>query len=494
MKKLSMALAFFVMASHSLPAQSSNPAWTSAQKSNLSKRYFNLFFPTYKTHHSPEWNTFKMTKNGKDKGYIIVKPINYHVNNNRRHKVIVFLSGQGMPLLSTEMITGLVKKCENNGTILVVVAHTYTGNGDERNADTVESLYNDNRFSLWRDDTVNQRSEIYQDIKMLDIISTKIRQDLTSNDNVSKVDTNRIYLCGYSSGAILTQYAAMTLNHKFAAFASNAGHANQNISSFNPRGRFRVPIILFSATSDENVLYNESDTCGANILQRIDYLTGRNSVREWYRINGGNKSVIDSNCPGKPNMAYTIIDPVKDDGKKVHKYQYSDPFEFYKIIGGGHHWHSDSGFCFNPPFTYLPCSTMCKDINTTNLILSFFDRQAKSKNGSIPYKQFPIPNLNLIKSASVTASVNNIDLDEYKIFHSSEGTIEIEVDCKGKSNYIFLLTNLNGQILAEQTMTCTEGETHKTTLNASPTLIPNVYFIQILRDGERIGVEKFIKQ
>ena len=487
-----MALAFFVMASYSLLAQSSSDfAWISAQKSILGRNYFRTPLDTYTTYRNPEWYTFKMGHYCMNNGYIIVKPKNYNVNNNRRHKVIVFLPGQGMPLQSVEIVTKLVSTCQDNGIILVVVAHTFEQDGMLRNAGTAFTIEH-NRFSLSKksNGTVTH-SDIYLDIAMLDIISTKIRQDLTSNDNVSKVDTNRIYLCGSSSGAFLTQYAAMTLNHKFAAFASNAGHANQNISSFNPRGRFKVPIILFNATSDENVYYNESDTCGANTLQRIDYLTGRNSVREWYRINGGNRSVIDSNCPGKRNMAYTIIDPVKDDGKQVHKYRCNNSFEFYKIIGGGHHWHSDSGFCMNP---FLPCETLCKDINTTNLILSFFDKHAKSNNGSIPYKQFPIPNLNLIKSASVTASVNSIDLDAYKIFHSSEGTIEIEVDCKGKSNYTFLLTNLNGQILAEQTMTCTEGETHKTTLNASPTLIPNVYFIQILRDGERIGVEKFIKQ
>ena len=493
-----MALAFFVMASHSLLAQSSDSAWTSAQKSNLSKNYFNAIFPIFATHHSPEWNTFKMTKDGKKKGYIIVKPKNYNDSTKTLHKVIVFLSGQGMRMAYVQAITSLVSRCQDSGIILVIVAQTYVPNGrcdgcaNEKDADT-GYMGIDVRFSLSKDTTDPDsatHSDIYQDIKMLDIISTKIRQDLTSLNKVSKVDTNRIYLCGYSSGAILTQYAAMTLNHKFAAFASNAGHANQNISSFNPRGRFKVPIILFSATSDENILYNESDTCGANNLQFTDYLTGRNSAREWYRINGGINFVIDSNCPGKRNMAYTRINP-KNGTIRVHKYRFNNPFEFYKIIGGGHHWHSDSGFCMNP---FLPCETLCKDINTTNLILSFFDKHAKSNNGSIPYKQFPIPNLNLIKSASVTASVNSIDLDAYKIFHSSEGTIEIEVDCKGKSNYTFLLTNLNGQILAEQTMTCTEGETHKTTLNASPTLIPNVYFIQILRDGERIGVEKFIKQ
>jgi len=343
----------------------------------------------------PDWHQFKIQNNTdqKFKGYLVYKPKGYSPDNDGKHKVIVFLPPSDQPLFSIDMLTKLIGSALNKNYIVVCVHQTYQYNSANRPAVDASWLTFDTvQFSLDTGSN-NYIKELTSDLKLLDIIPVKLSQDFKSKSGKSKIDSDRIYLCGWSSGAYLTQAAAMYLNHRYAAFGSNAGVAHPTIKNFKPN--FKVPMIAFHATSDTHVKYG---TCtGSNYTK---YRTGRESAREWYRINGG--TGLFDKCPNStgtedPKITYVKHDPIKNDGKYVEQFSYSN-FSLYKIHGGGHHWHRNWD-ANNPEtgtpcgFAQLPCDLLCRDINTSFLMIWFFELHSLSNNGALPTREFPISNI-----------------------------------------------------------------------------------------------------
>ena len=144
---------------------------------------------------------------------------------------------------------------------------------------------------------------------------------IDSTEAYYNIDTNRIFVTGFSMGGFMSNRLASELNGKIAAIASVSGTIG---TSFNPGTPNPIPVCHFHGTADGTVAYT-NDLYGMDAEELVDFWVG-----------------ID-NCDTVP-----VIDSLPDiaaDGKTVVHYKYENgsngtQVEFYKVIGGDHEWLS----------------------------------------------------------------------------------------------------------------------------------------------------------
>jgi len=133
------------------------------------------------------------------------------------------------------------------------------------------------------------------------------------------IDTNRIFVTGFSMGGFMSNRLACDLNSRIAAIASVSGTIG---TSFNPGTPNPIPVCHFHGTADGTVAYT-NDAYGMDAEELVNFWVG-----------------VDS-CNVVP-----IIDSIPDiaaDGKNIVHYTYKNgnngtQVEFYKVIGGDHEW------------------------------------------------------------------------------------------------------------------------------------------------------------
>lgn len=133
------------------------------------------------------------------------------------------------------------------------------------------------------------------------------------------IDSNRIFVTGFSMGGFMSNRLAVDLNSRVAAIASVSGTIG---ASFSPGTPNPIPVCHFHGTADGTVAYT-GNAYGMDAENLVDF---------WIGVN---------NCDTIP-----IIDSLPDiaaDGKNVVHYTYENgnnatQVEFYKVIGGDHEW------------------------------------------------------------------------------------------------------------------------------------------------------------
>jgi polyhydroxybutyrate depolymerase len=137
-----------------------------------------------------------------------------------------------------------------------------------------------------------------------------------------KVDADRVYCAGFSSGAIMSYYLACQLPSRFAAIASVAGTMLNNWSfGCNPNRAY--PVMLIHGTSDNTVTYS-----GSGLYAPVD------SVKmKWVRHNNCVRSPSGTAVPDTSNSDFsTATHYVHDQGVD------GSSVELYKVQNGGHSW------------------------------------------------------------------------------------------------------------------------------------------------------------
>ncbi len=139
----------------------------------------------------------------------------------------------------------------------------------------------------------------------------------TAETNYS-IDTNRVYLCGFSLGGFMTERMAGQSNTRIAAFVSMSGTIGNGITTFVP-GR-HIPIAHFHGTADATVAYT-GNTYGIDVDSLIHF---------W---------IINNECNTTP-VIYHYPD-IASDNITVDRYEYSngDPQSdvwFFKMNGAAH--------------------------------------------------------------------------------------------------------------------------------------------------------------
>lgn len=257
-----------------------------------------------------------------------------------------------------------------------------------------------------------------------------IRDLIDSTAALYNIDTNNVFVTGFSMGGFMSNRLACELNSRIRAIASVSGTIGNSLSCNPPAA---IPVCHFHGTSDQTVAYT-GNMYGNDAEELVNY---------W---------VTNDNCDTIP-----IIDSIPDtanDGKTVVHYSYlngdnNSEVEFYKIINGAHEW------------LFLPNN----DISYTLKIWNFFRKNM------------------YVSSSSINNNTKNVSIKIYP--NPSIDKIEIKTDLKNISNieiydiYGKKLLNINPSDLNKQI-----------DLNS---LYSGVYILKLKSANETI-IKKFIKQ
>lgn len=144
------------------------------------------------------------------------------------------------------------------------------------------------------------------------------------------IDTNKIYICGFSNGGFMTQRFACQQNQRFAAMASLGSIMDTTLfASCNPSRP--IPMLFMLGTADPFVPYNGGPMIGSGPVPPI---VGIDTLINFWKINNNCKT---SNTPiNVPNIDLT-------DSSTVTVFNYTNcscnsDISFYIINGGGHTW------------------------------------------------------------------------------------------------------------------------------------------------------------
>lgn len=144
------------------------------------------------------------------------------------------------------------------------------------------------------------------------------------------IDTNKIYICGFSNGGFMTQRFACQQNQRFAAMASLGSIMDTTLfASCNPSRP--IPMLFMLGTADPFVPYNGGPMIGSGPVLPI---VGIDTLIHFWKINN---NCITSNTPiNVPNIDLT-------DSSTVTVFNYTNcscnsDISFYRINGGGHTW------------------------------------------------------------------------------------------------------------------------------------------------------------
>lgn len=114
------------------------------------------------------------------------------------------------------------------------------------------------------------------DVAFIRALANKLEHDL-------KIDTRRIYCCGFSSGAIMTYLLGAEMSHRFAAIGVAAGFVGvkQPDGSIkeDPIPALPVSVIAFHGKKDQTIFYN-----GGGSL--VDCLSVADSIAFWVKADG----------------------------------------------------------------------------------------------------------------------------------------------------------------------------------------------------------------
>ena len=215
------------------------------------------------------------------------------------------------------------------------------------------------------------------------------------------INSNRVYVCGFSMGGFMTNRLAVALNHRFTAFATVSGTFGTGLPSYDPNGAVRIA--HFHGTTDQTVPYaGNASGIGADSL-----------VNFWVQNDQCNPTPQHISVPDTQSDGYTIDHYIYSGG------QSNSSVEFYKVNGADHVW-----------------LTPANDIFYTTEIWKFFNK----------YQQGPI-----------TASVTEIQSEKvYEVF-PNPASDELWIKGGNGSKLNITLADLTGKLILSGSQLTTNG-------------------------------------
>lgn len=133
------------------------------------------------------------------------------------------------------------------------------------------------------------------------------------------IDLSRVYVCGFSMGAIMSNRLACTLPHRVAAIAPVSGAlSSADLGTCNP-GR-AIPVFMLNGTADPLVPYSGAQTPSLSLVT---------STIDYWRTNNG---CTDSTVTTMPDIANDTItvDKIVHNGNA--------PVQVFRENGADHQW------------------------------------------------------------------------------------------------------------------------------------------------------------
>ena len=247
-----------------------------------------------------------------------------------------------------------------------------------------KGAFGDPNWAFWDHDN----SFGWNDVSFLNQMMDNIIQDYN-------IDTCKIYITGYSTGAYISYSMACESGSRLAAIAPVSGHKNH---SYNCNPTNPVPVFHIHGDQDGDAYYY------GNLTQDLDSVA--TVLRIWYNYNNCSSSPIITTLPNTSTTDNSTVTkyyytPLSSDKEVIH----------YKVNGGGHGW---PGASFAHP-SQTGWNNM--DIDASVEIWTFFRRHKLCNNStggleelnSNQFITFPNPTTQTISIES-DISINKIKL------------------------------------------------------------------------------------
>jgi polyhydroxybutyrate depolymerase len=264
------------------------------------------------------------------------------------------------------------------------------------------------------------------------------------------IDTNKIYICGFSNGGFMIQRLACQLNQRFAAMASLSSTMDTTLfANCNPTRP--IPMLFMLGSSDPFVPYNGGPLIGTIAETPV---VGIDTLINFWKINNQCQTT---------NLPLNLPDIVLTDSSTVTLYKFTNcscnsDISFYRINGGGHTWPGVS-----IPSYEITAGHTNLDIQASVELWSFFNAHNLCNTSVGVDEQIVKPEIKIYPNPATTELYLNISQAE---------KIEISI------------SNLLGQLLIK-----TQNQNRIDVSN----LTDGIYIITITH-GQNNQILKFIKE
>jgi polyhydroxybutyrate depolymerase len=258
------------------------------------------------------------------------------------------------------------------------------------------------------------------------------------------VDTNRIYICGFSNGGFMVQRLACQLSNRFAAMAS-LGSSMDTVLYQNCNPSKPIPMAFFNGTADPAMPYGGGPMQNPQVTPVVPVDT---TVQFW---------VTHNNCQ-IASPVFNFPDTFTTDNSTAELYTFTNcdcnaEVKFYKLINGGHTW----------PGVYVAAQASVlgntnRDINASVELWNFFNAHTLCNTTIGIDEQSIKPRIKIYPNPSKTElylSISRTDKNEISI-SSLLGKVLIQtknqnrIDISNLTNGIYIITIKQGKLIQSQ--------------------------------------------
>lgn len=227
-------------------------------------------------------------------------------------------------------------------------------------------------------------------------------------DEIAKkytIDKSRVYVTGFSNGAMMTDLLWCKLSNRIAAIAPVSGTMSPDVAK-NCNPTRNIPVLMINGTADPLVTWNATPPTfpGLNEWELGTMIPVPETLNTWLKAN---------NCDTS-NVVKKVINPVND-GTLINATIYAacgrqqNWVQMYEVKNGGHTWPQGKG-----NISEKLIGKTNKDINAGNVIWGFFRTKglygtvATDTPASTPKaSQYPgCPKVDIVVGAQTWASCN----------------------------------------------------------------------------------------
>lgn len=258
------------------------------------------------------------------------------------------------------------------------------------------------------------------------------------------VDTNKIYICGFSNGGFMVQRLACQLSDRFAAMAS-LGSSMDTLLYQNCNPSKPIPMAFFNGTADPAMPYGGGPMQNPQVIPVVPVYT---TVQFW---------VTHNNCQ-IASPVFNFPDTFTTDNSTAELYTFTNcdcnaDVKFYKLINGGHTW----------PGVYVASQASVlgntnRDINTSVELWNFFNAHTLCNTRVGIDEQSIKPTIKIYPNPAKTdlyLSISQTDKNEISISNLL-GQVLIQtknqnrIDISNLTNGIYIITIKQGQLIQTQ--------------------------------------------
>jgi len=281
---------------------------------------------------APGSHVRRLSADGRERSYVVHVPKTYDAT--KPAAVVLALHGAGMNGSMMEWFSGLDRKSEQAGFVVVYPSGTGTG-----------PFLTWNAGGLWARQAEGRPDDVAFLGKVLDDVEA-----------VLKVDARRVYACGMSNGAMMCYRLAAEMSDRIAAVAPVAG----TIAVEASRPGRAVPVMHIHGTKDPLVPF-EVPAAGGRAAGRMRFKAVGESIQTWVKLDG---------CRA---VAPTVeVISKEGDEMRVTRTTYGGGRDGAEVVlvtveGGGHTWPGQPA-----PVGFIGKSAM--NVSANDLIWEFFKR------------------------------------------------------------------------------------------------------------------------